>query len=46
VDFKDFSIISIYIHSGSAKQQSQDLKMEFLTQRFSDYTPLIMEYQL
>lgn len=36
-DFKDFSIISIYIHSGSAKQQRQDLKMAFLTQRFMPY---------
>ncbi|SFV68576.1 Exodeoxyribonuclease III [hydrothermal vent metagenome] len=36
-DFKDFSVISIYIHSGSAKQERQDLKMEFLTQRFKPY---------
>lgn len=36
-DFKDFSIISIYIHSGSSKQERQDLKMEFLTQRFMPY---------
>ncbi len=35
--FKDFSVISIYIHSGSAKQKRQDLKMEFLTQRFMPY---------
>ncbi len=36
-DFKDFSVISIYIHSGSAKQERQDLKMEFLTERFMPY---------
>ncbi len=36
-DFQDFSVISIYIHSGSAKQERQDLKMEFLTQRFMPY---------
>ncbi|SMN16474.1 Exodeoxyribonuclease III [uncultured Candidatus Thioglobus sp.] len=36
-DFEGFSVISIYIHSGSAKQERQDLKMEFLTQRFMPY---------
>ncbi len=36
-DFKDFSVISIYIHSGSAKQERQDLKMAFLTERFMPY---------
>lgn len=33
----DFSVVSIYIHSGSSKQERQDLKMEFLTQRFMPY---------
>ncbi len=37
VNFKNFSVISIYIHSGSAKQARQDLKMEFLTERFMPY---------
>ncbi|SMN00315.1 Exodeoxyribonuclease III [uncultured Candidatus Thioglobus sp.] len=37
VDFEDLSVISIYIHSGSAKQERQDLKMEFLTERFMPY---------
>lgn len=36
-DFSDFSVVSIYIHSGSSKQERQDLKMEFLTQRFMPY---------
>ncbi|CAC9635801.1 exodeoxyribonuclease III [bacterium endosymbiont of Bathymodiolus sp. 5 South] len=36
-DFKDFSVISIYIHSGSAKQERQDLKMAFLSERFMPY---------
>ena len=36
-DFKNFSVISIYIHSGSAKQERQDLKMAFLTERFMPY---------
>lgn len=36
-DFGDLSVFSIYIHSGSAKQERQDLKMEFLTQRFMPY---------
>jgi exodeoxyribonuclease-3 len=36
-DFKDLSVISIYIHSGSAKQERQDLKMAFLTERFMPY---------
>ncbi len=33
-DFDDLSVVSLYIHSGSSKQERQDLKMEFLTQRF------------
>ncbi len=37
VNFKKFSVISIYIHSGSAKQTRQDLKMEFLNERFMPY---------
>ncbi len=36
-DFASFSVVSIYIHSGSSKQERQDLKMEFLTQRFLPY---------
>lgn len=36
-DFGDLSVVSIYIHSGSNKQERQDLKMEFLTQRFMPY---------
>lgn len=36
-DFKDLSVISIYIHSGSAKQERQDLKMAFLTEQFMPY---------
>lgn len=36
-DFDDLSVISIYIHSGSAKQERQDLKMAFLTERFMPY---------
>jgi exodeoxyribonuclease-3 len=37
VDFPNFSVASIYIHSGSAKEERQALKMEFLTQRFLPY---------
>lgn len=36
-DFDDLSVISIYIHSGSAKQERQNLKMEFLSERLTPY---------
>ncbi len=36
-DFDDLSVVSIYVHSGSAKQERQDIKMAFLTQRFMPY---------
>jgi len=36
-DFGKFSVISIYIPSGSAKQERQDYKMDFMTERFLPY---------
>ncbi|HAO53069.1 MAG TPA: exodeoxyribonuclease III, partial [Gammaproteobacteria bacterium] len=36
-DFGNLSVISIYIPSGSAKQERQDYKMEFMTDRFMPY---------
>ena len=36
-DFGDLSVISIYIPSGSSKQERQDFKMEFITERFMPY---------
>jgi len=36
-DFGKLSIISIYIPSGSAKQERQDYKMDFMTKRFLPY---------
>ena len=36
-DFGDLSVISIYIPSGSAKQERQDYKMDFMTKRFMPY---------
>ncbi len=37
VDFNDLTIMSLYLPSGSAKQERQDYKMEFLTKRFMPY---------
>ncbi|MBE8190328.1 MAG: exodeoxyribonuclease III [Candidatus Thioglobus sp.] len=42
-DFDNLSVVSIYIHSGSSKQQRQDLKMEFLSQRFLPYLKKIKQ---
>jgi exodeoxyribonuclease-3 len=36
-DFGDLSVISIYIPSGSAKQERHDYKMDFLKDRFLPY---------
>lgn len=36
-DFGDISVISIYIPSGSAKQERHDYKMDFLENRFLPY---------
>jgi exodeoxyribonuclease-3 len=36
-DFGDLSVISIYIPSGSAKQERHDYKMDFLKERFLPY---------
>jgi exodeoxyribonuclease-3 len=36
-DFGDLSVISVYIPSGSAKQERQDYKMAFMTERFMPY---------
>lgn len=36
-DFGNLSVISIYIPSGSAKQERQDYKMEFMLKRFMPY---------
>ncbi len=36
-DFGDLSVISIYIPSGSSKQERQDFKMEFINERFLPY---------
>ena len=36
-DFGNLSVISIYIPSGSAKQERQDYKMDFMTERFLPY---------
>ncbi|MBT3195694.1 MAG: exodeoxyribonuclease III [Candidatus Ruthia sp.] len=36
-DFGNLSVISIYIPSGSAKQERQDYKMEFMVKRFMPY---------
>ncbi len=36
-DFGNLSVISIYIPSGSAKQERQDYKMDFITKRFMPY---------
>lgn len=36
-DFGKFSVISIYIPSGSVKQERQDYKMDFMTERFLPY---------
>jgi exodeoxyribonuclease-3 len=33
-DFENFSVVSLYVHSGSAKPERQTLKMAFLTQQF------------
>jgi exodeoxyribonuclease-3 len=35
--FDDFDVVSLYVHSGSAKEERQALKMEFLSQRFLPY---------
>lgn len=44
-DFDDLSVISIYIHSGSAKEERQALKMDFLTQRFMPYLQELKDSQ-
>ncbi len=36
-DFDNLSVISIYIPSGSSKQERQDYKMAFMTERFMPY---------
>ncbi len=36
-DFGQLSVISLYLPSGSSKQERQDFKMAFLTQRFMPY---------
>ena len=42
-DFGNLSVISIYIPSGSAKQERQDYKMAFMTERFMPYLQQLQE---
>ena len=42
-DFGDLSVISLYLPSGSAKQERQDFKMAFLTERFMPYLQKIRQ---
>lgn len=42
-DFGNLSVISIYIPSGSAKQERQDYKMAFMTKRFMPYLQQLQE---
>ena len=43
VSFSDLSIVSIYLPSGSAKQERQDLKMQFLQRQFMPYLKKIQQ---
>jgi len=42
-DFRNLSVISIYIPSGSSKQERQDYKMNFMIERFMPYLKKLQE---
>lgn len=42
-DFRNLSVISIYIPSGSSKQERQDYKMNFIIERFMPYLKKLQE---